>query len=481
MSGLLLIRANPFHLQALEAAPVTDHPVRSVILQPSLHALAMQCFSEAEVMTYPSFFALTSDAVPESLIAAVAPHEAETLLMIDRANRWGASLMATRSCYLKLLGQCSRFLRERSFDGVVFHDAPQHGFDYIIYLLAQLWNIPVAIVGYTQLRDRITVQAYLEEHVAPPSDLPPSAVSSEVTSSDYMREGVVHQRSTQRHSANSRKLRPVSYSPVHLLKRLRRDVEPYPVGIPDQTLGGTQRLRLAMEAKREHARAVAFYKSVSMGRPSLDDYVFFPLQFQPEATTLPRAGYMLDQVNYARMLSSALPDGWRLAIKEHPASLRFMTQIHRARGTQFYRELHSLPNVDLLDLDCDTDAMIDGCRCLVTGTGTPGWEAVNRGRPAVVFGWPWYLGSPGVFRATDTESLRDLFRSKAGPSGPSQNQLQRFIAWFMAERTAPGTFGRRDTTNGFEPEQLRDYSHAIENALTRGWPKSKSDCPPTRP
>jgi hypothetical protein len=469
MDGLLLIRANPFHLQALAAAPISGHEVRAVILQPRWQQEAAARFPEAEIITFPTVYDAPATGVTEELIAALAPHEAEILLMLDRQNRWGASLMAVRAYYLKLLDYCSTLLATRSFSGLVFYDVPQQGFDYIIYLIARKLDIPVAIATYTQLNDRVVVLTSIDDYPKPPETVSLSpGVAVKSAPSRYMEKGILQQRSPEFHSSRSKKLRPVSYSPAHLLNRMRRDLEHFPLGIPDQSLNGLSRFTRNWAARGEHKRAMAFYRSVSKMEPGSADYVFFPLQLQPEATTLPRAGYMLDQVNYARLVASVLPDGWRLAIKEHPASLRFRDDAGRARAMHFYRDLRSVPNSDLLDLRSDTDALIDGCRYLITGTGTPGWEAINRGRPVIVFGWPWYSGAPGVTRATDRDALRALFRVDAPKaSGPSQEELERYVAWLTSEGTAPGRFGREETTSGFSEADLRAYTDAVAAALSR--------------
>ena len=44
--------------------------------------------------------------------------------------------------------------------------------------------------------------------------------------------------------------------------------------------------------------------------------IYFAFHFQPERATDPESGYYTDQVNAVRVLSSLLPSGWTIWVKE---------------------------------------------------------------------------------------------------------------------------------------------------------------------
>ena len=418
MARLLLVGASPFHLQAIAAAPLPGYDVAQVIVHTFLAEEVVSLFPSAKLTTVPMIHAAKGHAVDERFISALAPHEAETLLMLDRSNRWGASLMATRAYYLQVLGYCSHLLTTGEHDAVVFYNAPHQGFDFVLYGLARHMHIPIAIVVRTQLHERVMIKRYLED--APvPARLPEvdPALLLKAAPSSYMREVVPLQRSTAYHSSRSKRLVPVSYSPSHLIRRMRRSVEAFPVGIPDQSVNGASRLALNIMARKNHARALLFYRSAPNATQEHG-----PIRLL-SASTSTRSdnttwGWIHARPSQLRPAARVCAARWvKTAIKEHPASFRFSEQICRARSTHFYADLSSLPNTDLIDSESDSDSLMDGCRFLATGSGTPGWEAVNRGRPVVVFGWPWYLAAPGVTRATAVDALRATFTDEGGQSG----------------------------------------------------------------
>src|SRR5690606_12929500 len=49
-------------------------------------------------------------------------------------------------------------------------------------------------------------------------------------------------------------------------------------------------------------------------------YVLFPIHFQPEASTLVRGPYYLDQASLIEDIAKSLPVGYRLYVKEHMAN-----------------------------------------------------------------------------------------------------------------------------------------------------------------
>lgn len=142
--------------------------------------------------------------------------------------------------------------------------------------------------------------------------------------------------------------------------------------------------------------------------PDLDgDFVYFPLQFQPEGNTTSWGGVYDDQLLAIEQLSQKLPKGWRILVKENPQ------QIGYQRGKWFYERLAGIPQAELVPRDLDTYELLRKCRFAATITGTVGWESISGGKPVLVFGpGAWYRSLPGVMLFTDAFQINDLLEKK---------------------------------------------------------------------
>lgn len=121
-------------------------------------------------------------------------------------------------------------------------------------------------------------------------------------------------------------------------------------------------------------------------------YAYFPLHLQPEMTTSSLGGMYVDQMLAIERLARKMPSGSRVVVKENPKQNEYQ------RPASFYERLAAIPNVVLVPTKIDTFDLIKRSLFVATVTGTAGWEAVNLGKPALVFGKAWYERLPGVFK-----------------------------------------------------------------------------------
>lgn len=122
------------------------------------------------------------------------------------------------------------------------------------------------------------------------------------------------------------------------------------------------------------------------------DYVYFPLQFEPELTTDALGGIYADQALAIEHLADMLPEGVRILVKENPK------QEGHARGPMFFHRLRRIPAVHFMPSFASTHELTARARFVATITGTVGWEAIRQGIPALTFGRAWYADLPGVVR-----------------------------------------------------------------------------------
>jgi hypothetical protein len=164
-----------------------------------------------------------------------------------------------------------------------------------------------------------------------------------------------------------------------------------------------------------------------------ENYVFYPLHFQPEASTLVQAPLYLDQVALLQDIARSLPIGHRLYIKEHVSS-------RGRRPVSYYRSLRLIEQVRLLSPDEDTWTLIREASAVAVITGTAGWEGLLFDKPVVTFGDAFFNILPHVYRASAVpkDGWYDLFRRAIFEHRPDHNALRAFVA-AMHRGSFPGT------------------------------------------
>ena len=136
-------------------------------------------------------------------------------------------------------------------------------------------------------------------------------------------------------------------------------------------------------------------------------YIYVALHYQPECSTSPLGGPFVDQVLMIRILSSAVPRDWLVYVKEHPYQwLPRGLAYSGFRYEGYYKSIVEMSNVRLIPVESNTEKLIENAQTVATVTGTAGWEAALRLKPALVFGHAWYRDCPGVFRVDGLDSCR---------------------------------------------------------------------------
>lgn len=124
------------------------------------------------------------------------------------------------------------------------------------------------------------------------------------------------------------------------------------------------------------------------------DTCYLPLHMEPEATILMFSPWLRDQLEVCRLVSQAMPVGWRLLVKENPKMVGM-------REPAFYRRLRGIPNVLLVSPGLDSTALTTKCRAVASLAGTASREAAILNKPAIVLGRPPGLG---LFTAGDVSA-----------------------------------------------------------------------------
>lgn len=139
-------------------------------------------------------------------------------------------------------------------------------------------------------------------------------------------------------------------------------------------------------------------------------YVYFAMHYQPEQTSCPETEVFEDQLLAIEILSKSLPEGWKLYVKENPVQFcdkcNMFTGRH-ARDFTDYQNILRLRNVEIIDPSIPNNDILENAQIVTTLAGTVGWEAINKGKPAIIFANSWYSACRSVFEVDSVKSTKE--------------------------------------------------------------------------
>ena len=130
--------------------------------------------------------------------------------------------------------------------------------------------------------------------------------------------------------------------------------------------------------------------------------VFFPLQYQPEQSTLTQATWFSNQIHMVECISKSLPMGYTLVVKEHPWG-------RGNRPLWQYKHIDRLYNVVM----CDASArhIVERAHAVVALPGTVALESMILDCPTVLVGKAFFDFSSFFFKVADITQLPSVLRA----------------------------------------------------------------------
>ena len=138
------------------------------------------------------------------------------------------------------------------------------------------------------------------------------------------------------------------------------------------------------------------------------------------------------KINFVEMLSDALPEGWKIYVKDHPVQFYNNGISYSAfRFRWYYERISKIKGVEIVPMDTSTYTLMDHAQATATITGTAAWESLMRLKPALIFGDNWFQKCPGLFRINNVKECREAFNFiKSGNFKISQEEIVRFLFAF---------------------------------------------------
>jgi len=154
-------------------------------------------------------------------------------------------------------------------------------------------------------------------------------------------------------------------------------------------------------------------------------FVYFPLQFQPEASMDVAAPYFGNQIETARLVAMSMPDDYVLAVKEHPAMVGF-------RPPSYIEKVARTPNVKLIDYRISNEEVLKKTDLVVSPNSTTIAEAAFLNKLAIQLGdLGTTLKLPNVFKHTDMTTLsakiKDVLKVNL-KTEEYERRLENFVA-----------------------------------------------------
>jgi hypothetical protein len=107
-----------------------------------------------------------------------------------------------------------------------------------------------------------------------------------------------------------------------------------------------------------------------------ENFIYFPLHFEPEISTLIFSQY--DHRTVIDIVARQLPLTWKLAVKDHPVMIG-------RRDYRYFKELRDrYPNIVILDPAENSQRLVREARAVLTLSGTTALEAMVLGTPVIM-------------------------------------------------------------------------------------------------
>ena len=147
-------------------------------------------------------------------------------------------------------------------------------------------------------------------------------------------------------------------------------------------------------------------------------FAYFPLHFQPEATTIVCAQKYEKQLFYIDQIAKSLPADTILYVKEHYSYVGH-------RNLNFYKEIKNYSNVLLIDPWEKSKDLIMHCQVVITLTGTAGWEGFILGKPVIICGNMFYDNAPNIIHLEDI--YNNYIQSLNNWQKPTKDQIINYL------------------------------------------------------
>jgi len=181
---------------------------------------------------------------------------------------------------------------------------------------------------------------------------------------------------------------------------------------------------------RHRATRGRIFHILSETDPIPDRFVLYAAQVSPESSINTLAQFFVAQERVIDLLRFAVPPGYTLLVKEHPA-------MAGSRPFGFYARLRRMAGVRLVAPEVPMAALLARAALVTSVTGTVGLEAYLAGKPSLLFGRSFFSHLCG--RADRIDGLAAEVARLIGQPPAGEEEMREEIArlYHVAYRFAP--------------------------------------------
>lgn len=308
------------------------------------------------------------------------------------------------------------FILKKKISLFLSSNIPHEGFDYIIYGLLKIYGVKT-IMMYTLpvIPNKVVTINYLFDLDYPliclEEEYSAFKLDSKVVELTELREDFRNYfdvlsneelssftRADLTNSFILKKIYQLFLSPLTFLKGLQTLKKHYNVNIFLLFLKLSRDFVSMFLLDIHNSLLNNYYKKLCSDPDYSGNYFYFPLNYQPEASTNPLAGNYYDLTLIAEELSFLMPEDYILYIKEHP-------RLSPIRTKDFYKKLSKIKNIRFIDSKISPIKLVKNSKAIITTTGSVGIESIINLKPVMMFGSRVYQYSEGIYKINSRDDI----------------------------------------------------------------------------
>ncbi len=198
------------------------------------------------------------------------------------------------------------------------------------------------------------------------------------------------------------------------------------------------------------------YKNFSK-KPNLDDkFIFFPLWYQPSASTYPFAEKFMDNINVIKLLIKN-NRGLKIYVKEHEDNFNLSRHAwvkgSYSKNIKFYEEMSKMKGLSFINFEISDSELMDKSFAIATQPSKNSLISTFRKKPVLMFGHSLLNGLDGIFNINDQKDLNTAL-SKIGLDFKidtiKQNKFFNILSQFSFLTDKMNSFNKDETKTDYK-------------------------------